>query len=291
MKRYIRLAALAASIFAFGLQANAQTDSDRLVVAWSDSARPGTLDLKSNFGAVNVRAYAGREVIIEARTPANEVGTRGGRGGRGGSGRGGRGARGGRGSVANDSRSKGLVQLSKPVALTVDERNNILSIALPANAADLNIQVPPRTNLRVDKMGYGAVTIQGVDGDIEISSAAGPIQLIEVSGSVVAHSMAGDITASLSRVTPDRPMAFTAFAGNVDVTLPATVKANLILANNRGSISTDFDVQIQSRSVSVNAAAPSAGKLEPSIRGTVNGGGPDFELRTFAGNLYLRKRK
>jgi hypothetical protein len=85
-------------------------------------------------------------------------------------------------------------------------------------------------------------------------------------------------------------MAFTAFAGNVDVTLPATIKANLILANNQGSVFTDFDIQIKSRSLSVNSADSSSGKAEPSIRGTVNGGGPDIELRSFAGNLYLRKR-
>jgi hypothetical protein len=26
-----------------------------------------------------------------------------------------------------------------------------------------------------------------------------------------------------------------------------------------------------------------------AIQGSVNGGGPEFELRTFAGNIYLRK--
>jgi DUF4097 and DUF4098 domain-containing protein YvlB len=177
-----------------------------------------------------------------------------------------------------------LERLQKPVALKVVERNNILSVETSAEAADLRIQVPVRTNLKLNKTGHGGLTVQGVDGDLEISSASGPVRLLDVSGSVVAHSMAGDITASLSRVTPDRPMAFTAFAGNVDVTLPASVKANLILADNQGSVSTDFDIQNKSRGVSVNSA-------DSSIRGTLNGGGPDIELRSFAGNLYLRKHK
>jgi hypothetical protein len=29
--------------------------------------------------------------------------------------------------------------------------------------------------------------------------------------------------------------------------------------------------------------------MDRSIYGTINGGGPDFELRTFNGNIYLRK--
>ena len=32
-------------------------------------------------------------------------------------------------------------------------------------------------------------------------------------------------------------------------------------------------------------------ELDSSIYGSVNGGGPEFELRTFNGNIYLRKGK
>jgi hypothetical protein len=31
--------------------------------------------------------------------------------------------------------------------------------------------------------------------------------------------------------------------------------------------------------------------VDRSIYGTINGGGPDFELRTFNGDIYLRKAK
>jgi len=275
MKRYLKLVGITAIALLFQLVTLAQNNSERVVVNWRDSSRPGTLDLNSNFGSVTVTAFAGKDVVIEARPAANSAS------------RGGRGGRGGRAGAANDA---GLIRIPKPLEITADERNNVITLALPADAVDLNIQVPVRTNLKVNKVGGGAVTIQGVDGDLEISTAAGPIRLIDVAGSVVAHSMAGDIIASVTRVTPDRPMAFTAFAGSVDVTLPATIKANVILANHQGSVTTDFDVQ---RSVRVPAGAGNldAGTSEPSIRGTLNGGGPDVELRSFAGNLYLRKSK
>jgi hypothetical protein len=32
-------------------------------------------------------------------------------------------------------------------------------------------------------------------------------------------------------------------------------------------------------------------EMDRSIYGTINGGGPDFELRTFNGDIYLRKAK
>jgi len=282
MKRYLKLVGITTIVLPFQLVTLAQNNSERVVVNWRDSSRPGTLDLNSNFGSVTVTAFAGKDVVIEARPTANSA-SRGGRGGRGG-----RGNRGGRADAATDA---GLIRFPKPLEITADERNNVITLALPADAVDLNIQVPVRTNLKVNKVGSGAVTIQGVDGDLEISTAAGPIRLIDVAGSVVAHSMAGDIIASLTRVTPDRPMAFTAFAGSVDVTLPATIKANVILANHQGSVTTDFDVQQRSVRVPAGVGNLGAGTSEPSIRGTLNGGGPDVELRSFAGSLYLRKRK
>ncbi len=40
-------------------------------------------------------------------------------------------------------------------------------------------------------------------------------------------------------------MASTSFNGDVDVTLPASAKANLKLRTDQGEIFTDFDVQIR----------------------------------------------
>jgi hypothetical protein len=98
----------------------------------------------------------------------------------------------------------------------------------------------------------------------------------------------------MTRVAPDRPMAFTTFNGPVDVTLPATVKANLKLRSDHGEIFTDFDVQTRPAS---STSSPSVrgpdGRIHidinQSIQGTVNGGGPEFELRSFNGNIYVRK--
>jgi hypothetical protein len=113
-------------------------------------------------------------------------------------------------------------------------------------------------------------------------------------------------------------MSFTSFNGNVDVTLPAPVKASLKLRSDRGEVYTDFDVQIQQqRTISTSVGVPPAPPTPPtppgygpnppprppragrrtgvevdaSIYGTVNGGGPEFELRSLNGDVYLRKSK
>jgi hypothetical protein len=113
-----------------------------------------------------------------------------------------------------------------------------------------------------------------------------------VAGAVVAHSVNGKITATMTRVAPDRQMAFTSLNGGVDVTLPASVKANFKLRSDQGDVFTDFDMQMRPA-----PAAPEPRReggryrieVNNAIYGSVNGGGPEYEMRTFHGNVYVRK--
>jgi len=98
-------------------------------------------------------------------------------------------------------------------------------------------------------------------------------------------------------VTAQKPMAFTSMNGAVDVTLPPLAKANLKLRSDNGDVFTDFDVQLQSqtRTPAVDDSRSRGGRfrleVDRSVSGTINGGGPEFELRTFNGPIYLRKGK
>jgi len=120
----------------------------------------------------------------------------------------------------------------------------------------------------------------------------GAIMLTNVGGSVVAHAVDGNITATVARVAPQAPIAFTSLNGDIDVTLPAAVKANLRLRSDQGDVYTDFDVQVIASASANRTQRNGRGvriDVNRSIYGTVNGGGPDFELRTFDGNIYVRK--
>jgi len=140
------------------------------------------------------------------------------------------------------------------------------------------------------------MTIEGVDGEIEASNDNGSVSLTDVSGSVVAHSLNGKVIAVLKRVTPQKSMSFVSMNGNVDVTLPPDTKANLKLRTDNGDVWTDFDVQLKGGSQPVVEDSRKNGgryriEVDRSFSGAINGGGPDFELRTMNGNVYIRKTK
>lgn len=309
----------AAGALATAGAAQAQSDPNRLTVPFSDPSRPGTVNVSLFNGGIKVRPSTGRDVIVT---------TSGGR-------------------VTNSSeppsgKGAGLRRLSQPGGISFTEENNVMTISsnrLNGGGGDLDIQVPARTNLKLNTVNGDEIVVERIEGDIEVTAVNSSITLTDVAGAAVVHSTNGDVKVLLRQVTAQKPMSFTSFNGDVDVTLPPGVKANLKMRTDHGEVLTDFDVQIQPRpatsSPSVGLVVPPLPPIPPlppsapgadprererqardrerqlrdlerqtrdlrggfridvdsSIYGTVNGGGPEFELRTFNGDIYLRKGK
>ena len=266
------LCALLAS--AAAAQQAAQPTPDRVTVRFSDPERPGTLKVNLLDGTLTIKGSNRRDVLFVANSQDARDALR-------------------RRQPAEPP--PGMRRLTQPGGFGVEERDNEMSLSSgPNRELNLDIEVPLRTKLRVSSVN-GTISVDSVDSEIEINTVDGGITLTNVGGSVVAHAVDGNITATIARVTPQAPMAFTSLNGDLDVTLPAAVKANLRLRSDQGDVFTDFDVQMIA-SASANRTQQRNGRsvridVNRSIYGTINGGGPDFELRTFDGDIYVRKGK
>jgi hypothetical protein len=113
----------------------------------------------------------------------------------------------------------------------------------PNRPLDFEIQVPLKTSLKLSLVNNATLTVSDVEGELELENVNGPITLTNIAGSVVAHTVNGRVAATMTRIAPDKPMAFTSLNGNVDVTLPASIKATFKLRSDRGDVFTDFDMQ------------------------------------------------
>ena len=250
---------------------------DRTVVSFSDPSRPGTLVVHIVMGGIVVKGADVKEVTIDWHGRQNF-----------------------HGPVMHDpeEESRGMHRLNQQPSITVEERNNRMTIDSPAFSipADLEIQVPRRTNLELSTVNAGNITVESVDGELEVGNVNGSITLNGVGGSVVAHTVNGRVLATLMKITPQKAMAFSSLNGAVDVSLPASSKANLKLRSDNGSIFTDFDVHLTPPNSSFPVAEDTRGEggryridVNKAIYGSVNGGGPEIEARTFNGNIYVRK--
>lgn len=198
-----------------------------------------------------------------------------------------------------DKKATGLKRLSASTSgLEIEEDNNLVRIGTTGLmvATDLVIQVPATAALEVRSMMDGAVLVEGISGEIDINNVNGPVTLKNVSGTTLVHTVNGDIEASLARIAADKPLSFSTMQGDIDVTLPAGVKASFKMKSDQGEIFTDFDVNMTRRPARSDAPERTERgtyriAFDRSLLGTVNGGGPEISFTTFAGNIYIRKGK
>ncbi len=302
MKTIVRLAGSIILFWAVGMAGSAQQNqTDHAVVSFTNPAKPGTVEVDVREGSITVRGYEGKDVIIDARwrervligekremeaalagaeeeLDQEELARK----------------------KAQAEKSRGMKMLAvESMGLTVEEEDNVIQVRVEEGkrAVDLIIQVPFSTSLQLscrdDERG---VTVERVNGEIEVDTSDGPIVLTGVSGPVVADSSDGEIKVVFGKITPGKPMSLSAMDGDIDITLPLDVKASLKLKTDEGQIFTDFDVQL----------TPSQQKKEEDERkdgggyrvtyekvtlGLINGGGTEIQLTTYEGNIYIRKAK
>lgn len=254
--------------------AQSPAQPERLTVPFSDPGRIGKVELDAFGGTITIRGTARKDVLINARSRGEVP----------------RGRRGG-------EPPPGLRRIPQLAGFDIEEANNVVEISTgPVGGGhDFEIEVPARTNLEVSLVNGGEINIRDVEGEIEVENVNGSVTLTNVSGAVVADSVNGAVKADITRVAPDKPMALTTLNGTIDVTLPSTVRATFKLRSERGEIFTDFDLQLKSQSAATAEARRGSGPLRIDVNrdvvGTVNGGGPEIELRSFNGAIYLRKGK
>jgi DUF4097 and DUF4098 domain-containing protein YvlB len=248
---------------------SAQPAADRIPVTLTDPLRPALVKASLVNGGITVKAYDGKEVIVEARPRARENAQEG-----------------------NPKR----IPISS-TGLSVEEENNQVRVSTESYARpiDLTINVPVHTSLHLRAVNDGDVTVTGVDGEFDIDDVNGSVTLNNVSGSAVAHALNGRLLVTFAHVNPQKPMAFSSLNGDIDVTFPADLKANVSLRSDRGDVFSDFDVQLQASASKplVEDSRQRNGKyrvkIDKTFHGTINGGGPEIQFTNFQGQIYIRK--
>jgi hypothetical protein len=257
-----------------GMAALAQEASgDRIAVQVTDPSRPGMLTASLMNGCFNIEGYEGREVVVEGRRSGARV-------------------------RRTPRAAEGLRRID-PSGLDVIVEVNDNNVKIQGNNVDgdLVVRVPRNMSMKVSCMNGGDLRVAGVSGDLELNSHNSGISATNVNGSVVAHSLNGNLTVVLDRLSSDKPMSFSSLNGNVDVTLPPDARATLRMKSDNGSTFTDFDIQLTPGGAKavVEDQRREGGRYrvraDNTMVGSINGGGPDVSLKTLNGNIYLRKRK
>jgi hypothetical protein len=289
-----------ATLIALGcFAASGAQAQQRIAVPLSDASRPAVLEVETVGTAINVSATDGKEVVIVAREntakEAEQDEDRRGRGPR--PPRAPDPAPVPRGKAEDDEASTaGLHRIpNTSIGLTATEENNVVTVNtdFTRQALALDISVPRNTSVRLKTVNGGDMTVTGVRGEHELSNVNGRIVANDITGSLVASSTNGTIRATFNDVTAGKPMSFSTFNGDIDVTFPAKLAATLRVTSGHGELYTDFDATVQPQPPVVTQGGQNGRyevRLERETVVVVGKGGPDIRFKTFNGNVMVRKR-
>lgn len=251
--------------------------NDRIAVPLADPSRPAHVNAHLLSGSITVKAYEGKEIIVEAKSGRDEDEDE---------------------DKDKPERQGNLHRIPMTsTGLSIESENNQIQISTSSHmhTVDLVLTVPVHTSLSLNTVNNGDINVTGVEGELDVNDVNGSVTLKNVSGSVVAHALNGKVLATLNRVDPQKAMAFSSLNGDIDVTFPPDVKATLSMRTDNGEVYSDFDIQLQTTAPqpAVEEDHGKGGKyvvkLDRTVKGNINGGGPMIQFKNFNGNIYIRK--
>ena len=124
----------------------------------------------------------------------------------------------------------------------------------------------------------GDVRVSGVTGRLHASAVSGDVHIKDVSGSVSATAVSGDVNVEIQRLEGSDDMKFSTVSGDVSVSLPSSLDADVDMSSFSGSIKTDFAVEVRSERFGSRNWA----------RGKLGEGSRRLRISTVSGDLSLR---
>lgn len=244
---------------------------EKIEVDLTQPGKPYSLELSLIHGSIKVLKHSGNNIIIEATNAGKKTS-----------------------STTKDGMRK--ISSGGSFEFTVEENANKIKVrsGLLLNSIAVTLHVPANGTFNLKTINDGNILVENVDGVFELTNVNGKITLNNVSGSAVANTINGDIKASFIKANSNTPMAFSTLNGNIDLSFPATYKTNIKAKTDQGDIYSDFEVAALKTSANVSKKTSNGyTKIESSewVSGAINGGGAETMLKTFHGDIFIRKSK
>jgi DUF4097 and DUF4098 domain-containing protein YvlB len=138
-------------------------------------------------------------------------------------------------------------------------------------------------DLRISVLS-GDVRVRGVTGEVEVKTVSGEVNVRDARARFVRlGSTSGDLTFE-GTIDPTGRYELETHSGDVDLTLPANIGANLTVSTFSGSVESDFPMLLEP---GPHGEASSHGK---TLRLKIGRGGAPINAESFSGDINIRSR-
>lgn len=199
------------------------------------------------------------------------------------------------------------------IGLEVTEKGNTIGIRNASGQEDATytIKLPKKTALKVS-LGFTAedFKLENFDGEIEIDARTSDIELLNVTGSVIANCLSGDIIVTFESVSTKNPSSITSVSGFVDVTLPKDSKLNFDMRTYSGEVYMAEELMLELEKKKNDGVDKTDGSDKENktdfwgnsshsshyshgganMKAKMNGGGTGMIIHSASGDIYVRHK-
>lgn len=173
------------------------------------------------------------------------------------------------------------------IGLNVQKDGNSVTIFQAARRVQgkYTIKVPKNVKVQIEHTGNwegGKIEVYGIAGEIEVSGRFNAVHLENVTGPALVNTLHGNVTAIFTELSQKGPTSLVSVYSTVDVTLPTSAKANVVIKTPFGEAYSDLNMEFPK--------TDGMRKVSSTVEGTLNGGGVELEVKASHGNAYLRKK-
>lgn len=119
----------------------------------------------------------------------------------------------------------------------------------------------------------GSISLESISGTANVATSGGSIKMGNVGGQVSAKTAGGSIKVAITK-QPKGDSELSTSGGSIRVTLSPDIAVDLYARGRK--VYSDFEVDGKT-------------SAEYKLKGPINGGGPELELHTSSGNVYIEK--
>jgi hypothetical protein len=130
----------------------------------------------------------------------------------------------------------------------------------------------------------GKAIFTNIDNEIEASVTYNEVKLENITGPVTVNAIYGSVDAVFKGVVKG-PVSIVSIYSTVDVAIPVATKANLKLNSSHGDTFASGDLKIEMEKTKSDDMIQYGG----NVKGKLNGGGTEINLKSEYGKIYLRK--
>ncbi len=160
-------------------------------------------------------------------------------------------------------------------------KSNKIKITLPDNVKLIINDMLPNSK---ENAKY---SISNMNDEIIVTCLNADVDVSQITGPLVLNATNGSAEVKYSTLGTNKPVSIVSVNGFVDLTLPASTKANITLNSINGQAFTDFD--IKSKEDTPTMSLPGMNMI--LLSGTINGGGAEININSVNGDIFLRKAK